>query len=103
MTEIAILVPSFNSEQTIGQTLASLASQGEALQRISAVYVADDCSSDGTVQAAQEQWGGAVALHILQGHCNLGERRNVNQALKAASSRADWVLILHSDDIAKQD
>lgn len=103
MTEIAILVPSFNSEQTIGQTLASLASQGEALQRISAVYVADDCSSDGTVQAAQEQWGGTVALHILQGHGNLGERRNVNQALKAISSHADWVLILHSDDIAKQD
>ena len=103
MRGVAVLIPSFNSEQTIGQTLASIASQGEVLRGISAVYVADDCSSDRSVQMAQEQGkDGVLPLHILQNPRNLGERENVNRAIAAISFHTDWVLVLHSDDIAQQ-
>src|SRR5919106_1579541 len=100
--KIAILIPSFNSADTIGPTLESVQAQGDGLRHIFALYLADDCSRDHTIAIAEASWKATVPLHVLKGERNLGERGNVNRAMELAERESvDWVLLLHSDDIAK--
>lgn len=101
MTNIAILIPSFNCAETIGDTLESLQAQGAALARISAVYLADDCSTDNTIALAKATWKAPTLLRVLKREHNLGQWDNVNRAMMVVRQDADWVLLLHSDDLAK--
>ncbi|MGJ5673013.1 MAG: glycosyltransferase family 2 protein [Nostochopsis sp.] len=101
MTRIAILIPSFNNEDTISYTLESIQSQTEWITKISTVYIADDCSSDRTIALAEDIWKGLIPLQIFKGEKNLGERGNVNRAMAVLKDSIDWILLLHSDDIAK--
>ncbi|QSJ15284.1 glycosyltransferase family 2 protein [Nostoc sp. UHCC 0702] len=101
MNKIAILIPTFNSETTISETLESIQSQNEWLPKISAVYIADDYSSDRTIALVEQSWKMPTQLNILKADKNLGERGNVNRAMAVLRDSTDWVLILHSDDIAK--
>ena len=101
MVHVAILIPTFNSARTIRETLESVQRQGPILDQISAVYIADDCSTDDTLAIAKSVWYVHIPLVILKGDRNLGEYENVNRAMEIIREKADWVLILHSDDIAK--
>jgi GT2 family glycosyltransferase len=98
---IALLIPSFNSATTIAATLNSVQSQGRTLGRIAGVYIADDCSRDNSIAVAEANWRAAISLRIIKAERNLGERANVNRAMPLLGETADWVLLLHSDDIAK--
>ncbi len=97
-----ILIPSFNNATSIGETLESLQRQ-TALSTASAVCLADDGSVDETVETARIHWRSIPALTILRSHHNQGERINVNRAIDALASMVDWVLVLHSDDMARPD
>jgi glycosyltransferase involved in cell wall biosynthesis len=103
MANIAILIPSYNSAKTIAETLESIQAQGNELRKISAVYLSDDCSLDDTVSIAEAVWKSKTPLKVLRCDENLGERGNVNRAMLIIKKSADWVLLLHSDDIAKPD
>jgi glycosyltransferase involved in cell wall biosynthesis len=99
---ISLLIPSFNSAQTIGATLNSVQSQGKALGRIAGVYIADDCSRDNSISVAEANWTAtAIPLHVIKQERNLGQWANVNKTMALLGETADWVLLLHSDDIAK--
>jgi GT2 family glycosyltransferase len=98
-----ILIPTFNSRETIAATLESIQVQRLPLAEcISAVYLADDCSSDDTIEVARAIWHSTVPLWVLPARQNLGERGNINRALELIEHQPEWVLILHSDDVAKQ-
>jgi len=97
----AIIIPAFNASATIGDTLRSVQSC-EQIDEIRAVYVCDDASSDDTVEAAKGAWKGAPKLVIERNKENLGERRTVNAAIERLSSEFPWVLILHADDVVKE-
>jgi glycosyltransferase involved in cell wall biosynthesis len=97
-----ILIPAYNSAATIQVTLESIQKQAQGLERIAAVYLADDSSSDATIAIAQRCWRSVDApLKILCGRVNLGERANLNRAVASISEPYDWLLILHADDIVK--
>jgi glycosyltransferase involved in cell wall biosynthesis len=98
---IVILITTYNSSKTIGATLDSIKVQGEILNKISAVYIADDCSTDDTILLAKAHWDIAVPLRIIKRSCNLGEWRNVNQAIETLAQNFDWILYMHSDNLAK--
>jgi glycosyltransferase involved in cell wall biosynthesis len=101
VNNVSILIPSYNSAATIGDTLVSVQRQS-GLSEIEAVCLADDGSTDGTVVAAESAWTEPTGLRVLRSERNSGQWPNVNRAL--ASLRADgceWVLVLHSDDVAK--
>jgi len=98
---IVIVIPTYNSRATVGDTLESLAAQGESVRCVAGVYVADDCSSDGTVATLRPAWTLPTPLEIIEGDRNLGERGNVNRAVRRFRQLADWMLVLHSDDVAK--
>jgi len=100
MVRIAIVIPTFNSAKTLAETLDSVQNQ-KMLERVSAVYIADDCSEDNSLVLAQSTWRASVPLHTLRRTLNMGERDNVNNALSIIGRSSDWILLLHSDDTAK--
>jgi glycosyltransferase involved in cell wall biosynthesis len=102
MRKIAIIIPTYNSAETITETLDSIKSQIVNTKTDISVYITDDCSSDNTVQIAQDFWGSNILIQFIKNQKNLGERDNLNQAINLIKpTGVDWFLILHSDDIAK--
>jgi glycosyltransferase involved in cell wall biosynthesis len=100
---VAILIPSYNSADTIAQTLDSVQNQlPDAVSDIR-IYLADDGSKDGTVAVAQHTWKAHIPLRVIGRQRNLGQWPNKNSALAEISSNADWVLLLHSDDFARRE
>jgi GT2 family glycosyltransferase len=99
--DVCILIPAYNAEMTIAETLLSIQAQEGGLDRIAAVYLADDASLDRTVDVAKEAWRSSVRLQILRNRENQGERRTVNAAVHQFPAGVRWFFILHADDIAK--
>ena len=98
------MIPSYNRARAIGETLASLKQQHGGLPAIAAIYVADDCSSDGTPASAAAAWSEpTVPLTVVQPPHNVGQFQNVNYALRRVMDAHDWILFLHDDDLARFD
>ena len=101
---IGLIIPAYNRAVAIGETLASLKHQHGGLSAIAAIYVADDCSSDGTPASATAAWSGSdVPLTVVQPPHNVGQFQNVNHALRQVMDAHDWILFLHDDDLARFD
>jgi len=98
---IAVVIMSYNRPDTILETIDSLLAQSRPLTSIAGVYLADDCSTDHTVQAARDRWRSPVPLTLWQPRKNSGTWGNVNHALATLAVRHDWVLLLHDDDLVK--
>jgi len=99
MKSTAILIPSYNSSGTLRETLESLLRQ-ETLASVCAVYLADDGSSDDSIALARSIWNGPP-LRIIARPQNVGQWPNVNAAIREMGKEADWICILHADDMAK--
>jgi glycosyltransferase involved in cell wall biosynthesis len=100
-SRIVVLIPAYNSSATIGATLKSLAAQGKAVEDLEGVWVADDCSTDTTVERCLGSWNEQVPLHVMPLDHNVGQQPNVNRAFDGLRTEADWVLVLHADDMVK--
>jgi GT2 family glycosyltransferase len=96
-------VPSYNREAAIAETLDSLLQQRPGLGGVDAVYLADDRSTDRTVDVAQCMWRAPVPLQVIQPPRNLGTYGNTNYVIEQLADRHDWLLILHDDDLARED
>jgi glycosyltransferase involved in cell wall biosynthesis len=101
VTRIAVLIPAYNSGGTISETLRSLRAQAALSARVVEICIADDASSDDTVKHAETLWSAPPALTVMRRPANLGQWRNVNDALAQLTRRCDWVLLVHADDILK--
>ncbi|MES2604476.1 MAG: methyltransferase domain-containing protein [Pseudomonadota bacterium] len=99
--EVAIIVPSYNCEHYVEQTLKSLLDQGEALRRVRCVILTDDCSKDDTIKVAREVWNGAAPLVVFDSARNRGEYRNMNECIARLPSSVKWYLVMHADNMAK--
>lgn len=100
----AILIPAYNAEATIAETLSSIQSQPpHALERIAKLLLVDDCSADKTSQIAVKQWAGThPSLEIHRNKFNRGERASCNSAFsRLVADGYTWCIVLHADDIAK--
>lgn len=102
-SRVAILIPSYNSAETIAQTLDSV--QRQLLEGASdiSIYLADDASKDDTIAVAQQTWRARVPLRVIARERNLGQWPNKNDALAEIANNADWVLLLHSDDFVRSE
>jgi hypothetical protein len=63
--KVVILVPAYQCQQTVAETLESLQSQGQALARVDAVIVADDGLRNRTQELARQAWRSTVPLSDL--------------------------------------
>ncbi len=97
---VALLVPSHNRCDLIAATLRSVLDQAVSPEHLAAAYLADDGSTDGTIQAAVSAWNCGVPLEVLDRRGAVGQFENVNQALDRIVPKHDWVLVLHDDDLA---
>jgi glycosyltransferase involved in cell wall biosynthesis len=102
MNNVVILVPAYQCEATIADTLTSLQSQGKALERVRAVIVADDASRDRTSEIALDSWKVQTPLQVLRSVRNRGEYVNVNEAVAQFPPEVEWFLIMHGDNLAKE-
>ena len=97
---LAIVIPAFNAASTIAETLASIERQSR-LERIAGVYVADDASTDNTVEVVQSAWRGNFPNTLVRNDSNLGERATLNKVVHSFPGHIEWFFILHAEDIAK--
>ena len=101
MSSVAVLILSYNDSATIAECVRSVISQQRSHQ-LAAILLADDASRDDTVARAHAA-AGSARLHVLPTPQNFGPWPNLNRSLHYGARLADWVLILHADDIAKED
>jgi N-acetylglucosaminyl-diphospho-decaprenol L-rhamnosyltransferase len=87
---ITVAVVSFNTRSLLLRCLASLAPEVEAGR--ASVWVVDNGSGDGSVDAAQER---APWAHLLEPGANLGFGRAVN--LVAERTRGPWLACANAD------
>ena len=92
-TGIAAIIPAFNAASYLDQALASVAGQTEPAAE---VVVADDGSTDDTVDRAR-QWKDRLPIKIVQLPGNLGPGPARHAAISA--SEAPLLAIIDADDI----
>ncbi|HJU23146.1 MAG TPA: glycosyltransferase [Casimicrobiaceae bacterium] len=94
---VSILIPAYNKEASIADTLRSIANQDYA--GVFEVFVIDDGSSDRTaaiVDASDQPW-----LHLLRQPAKLGKSAALNRGL--AEARFDLVVTLDADSFLYRD
>jgi len=101
MPKYAIIVPSYNCEHYVAETLNSLLAQGEALKRCDFIVLTDDCSQDKTIEVAQATWTGPIPLIVYAAEKNRGEYKNMNECLARLPAHIEWYLVMHADNMAK--
>lgn len=103
MAKIGLIIPTYNNSDTVAETLNSVQLQGQIINKLYTLYIADDGSNDNTISLIEANWKNKIPLHINKGLQNVGQWNNVNRAISSLKGKEnlDWVLILHSDDLAK--
>jgi glycosyltransferase involved in cell wall biosynthesis len=86
---IDVIVPCYNAQATLGETLESVLTQPQSLQ----VIAVDDGSNDNTLEIAR---GFEPRVRVLTGP-NQGASAARNKGIAAAS--AEWLLFLDADDV----
>ncbi|MCL4247149.1 MAG: glycosyltransferase [Anaerolineae bacterium] len=101
---LAVLIPIYNSAETIGDTLNSLL-QCKGLDAIETVAFADDGSQDNSLEIAEAICRqSALDYRIIRHESHVGQWANVSQSISILAEKGiDWVIILHSDDLVKPD
>jgi len=92
MPDVSIVIPAYNSGETIGRTLNSLRAQQHA--RWEAIVV-DDGSSDKTADIVAEVARGDRRIHLIkQPNAGAGAARNTG----LAHAQGEWIIFLDADD-----
>ena len=89
--KLLALVPAYNEEKRIADTIGAL----KSLSSVSEVVVADDCSSDDTVNEAKK--AGAT---VIEHKYNLGKGQSLNKALESLEMSKYSGVILADGDLA---
>jgi glycosyltransferase involved in cell wall biosynthesis len=91
--DVAVVVPAYQAEDTLGGALASVAAQSV---QPSEVVVVDDCSTDATAKVA-DPWRAMLPLEVVQLEQNGGPARARNEGV--ARTTASLLAFLDADDI----
>ena len=98
MPQVSIVIPAYNAERTLRQTVESVIAQSFTDWEM---IIVNDCSRDGTMTLAQELASGDERIRVLSNEENRGVSFSRNRGVQEA--RADWVAFLDSDDIWRSD
>ena len=90
---ISVIIPAYNAEKTIGQSLKSILQQHTATE----IILADDGSTDSTLEAAKK-YSGHVRILTLN-HGGVSKARNAG----LAEAQGEWVMFLDADDMLLPD
>jgi glycosyltransferase involved in cell wall biosynthesis len=90
---VAVIIPCYNREQYIRETVESALSQ--TYPNLEVVTV-DDGSTDGT-RKILEDYSGRIRIMVHPGRVNKGQSASINLAMRSTDS--EYVAILDSDDV----
>jgi dolichyl-phosphate beta-glucosyltransferase len=85
--DISIIIPSYNEERRLPETLERIAEYVRASGRAVEILVVDDGSTDGTVSVAESFRGKFGALRVLSNGVNRGKGYSVRHAMLEARGR----------------
>lgn len=93
--KISVVMPSYNAEHLIGQTIQSVIAQSfEGWELV----VVDDCSTDATRDVVESYVGQDRRIRLIKSDINAGgPARPRNIGIRAA--RAPWIALVDADDI----
>jgi glycosyltransferase involved in cell wall biosynthesis len=91
---VSVVMPAYNAAEFIGDAIESVLNQ--TLQQFELIIV-DDGSKDGTGDIARAYAAKDERIRIIPGE-HKGAAHAMNLGIRQA--RADWVAVMHSDDIA---
>jgi glycosyltransferase involved in cell wall biosynthesis len=103
MKRYAVFIPCYNASLTIGETIRSVEKAIEATGRKIPVYIYDDCSTDNAYKVAIQETLELTHFNVQRNPGNFGERKTTNLAFKKMLGQYDWAVIIHADDIVKED
>jgi len=95
---LSVMIPAFNAERTIGETLASVLAQARTRDDMQ-IGVVDNVSTDRTLVVVEHtiaDFGMRGRVEIHQNPGNLGMVGNFNACLRLA--RGELIHLLHADD-----
>lgn len=97
VTEVAVVIPSYDTAPYVARCLRSL--QAQDMERWEC-FVVDDCSTDGTPDVVQAVADGDRRIHLIRrtdnAGCGIARREAIAAAL--SSTRARWMALVDSDD-----
>lgn len=96
-SELLTVIPVFNGEPFLAQTLESIARQTRRPDR---VVVLDNCSTDRTAEIVKNFTG--IKCEFIQNEKNVGLFGNLNRSLDF-STETEYLQILHADDTINPD
>lgn len=92
---VSVVIPSFNSERYIRQTIASVRNQSLTDWEL---IVVDDCSTDGSPALVENDVRGDSRIRLLRLECNAG-RPAVPRNAGVKAARGRYVAFLDADDL----
>jgi glycosyltransferase involved in cell wall biosynthesis len=90
--KIAVKIPTYNAERTVGETIKSLLSQS---YKYFEIYVYDNCSTDNTLNIVKSF--NDPRVHVVESTKNNGWKWNFDRCLKYEG--CSLTLFAHADDI----
>lgn len=90
---ISVVMPAYRARSYVAQAIRSVMDQTVTDWEL---WVIDDCSDDGTYEAAMAQADGDPRIRVLQNSANLGVSETRNRGL--ALCRGEYIALLDSDD-----
>jgi glycosyltransferase involved in cell wall biosynthesis len=94
--EVTFVVPNYNGAPFLGQTLESILGQRDPAF---SVVVADNCSTDGSIEIARSYRDDRLTVALADVHVSMSE--NWNRALGYA--RTPYAVLAHADDVYEPD
>lgn len=92
--DISVVIPCYNAKAWIGRAIESALTQRGA--GVVEVVVADDCSTDSTVETVAALAETDHRIRLVRNNANIGPGGSRNGAIAVA--RAPWVALLDADD-----
>ena len=92
--EVSIIMPTYNSEAFVSETIESVISQSYTSWEL---LIVDDCSSDGTVSIVERYVSADLRIRLLCQPKNMGPAAARNRALESARGR--YIAYFDSDDL----
>lgn len=91
---VSVIMPAYNAEPFVQQAIGSVLCQTEADWEL---FVIDDCSRDGTFEAAKAASRQDPRVRVMRNAANLGVAKTRNIGIELARGR--YIAFLDSDDI----
>lgn len=98
--KLAILIPTYNGERVVGDTIASLQAITNGWEYVEQVIVCDDGSTDKTVSVVESAGFNRSPFTLVRHERNKGEAEAYRTMLGLLPNHIRWFLILGHDDLA---